>query len=251
MINKILIIEDEKPNADRLIRLIEAIRPKATIIGILDSIAESVAWLLTHPQPDIIMMDVRLSDGVSFEILDKVKIECPIIFTTAYDEYAVKAFKYNSVDYLLKPVEPEELQAAFEKLDTITTELQQKSFEGLLNFMQPKEFRTRFLLPFRDGYKSVLVSEVSYFYSELKITRAKLHNHKEEIVPQTLEELEQQLNPKLFFRANRQFIIHIDAIRQIHNYFNGKLKVELKDYPETEIIISRDKAQLLKTWMDF
>ncbi|MNV11789.1 LytTr DNA-binding domain protein [compost metagenome] len=125
------------------------------------------------------------------------------------------------------------------------------SLEGLLNFLQPKTFRTRFLLPFKDGYKTLLVSDVAYFYSEFKITRVKLYNDSEEVVPHTLEELEQQLDPKLFFRANRQFIIHMDAIQQVHNHFNGKLRVDIKNNPETEIIVSREKAGLLKNWLDF
>lgn len=251
MINSILIIEDEKLNADRLQRLIKTIRPKASIIGVLDSIADSVDWFKTNQNPDIVMMDVRLADGISFDIFARVDISCPIIFTTAYDEYAVRAFKYNSIDYLLKPVEPEELETAFEKLESFVAGQQEKSLEGLLNYLKPKEFRSRFLLPYRDGYKSLLVEDIIYFYSELKITRATLHTGTEEIVPQTLEELEQQLDPKLFFRANRQFIVYINAIQQIHNYFNGKLKIDIKNDPDVEIIVSREKANLLKNWLDF
>ncbi|HJT74396.1 MAG TPA: LytTR family DNA-binding domain-containing protein [Chitinophaga sp.] len=251
MIDKILIIEDEKPNADRLKRLIRAIRPRAVVLAVLDSIADSVAWFAGNEIPDVVMMDVRLSDGLSFEIFDRIKITCPIIFTTAYDEYAVRAFKYNSLDYLLKPVEQEELEAAFGKLERLSLVEQQKSIEGLLNFLQPKEYRSRFLLPYRDGYKTVLVSDVAYFYSEMKITRARLYNGTEEIVPQTMEELESQLNPRQFFRANRQFIIHVDAIEQIHNYFNGKLKVIIRKNENVEVIVSRDKANALKSWMDF
>ncbi|MCG2614310.1 LytTR family DNA-binding domain-containing protein [Terrimonas sp. NA20] len=251
MINTILIIEDEKPNADRLLRLIRTIRPKAVVVAVLDSISDSVDWFRKNEHPDIVLMDVRLSDGLSFEIFEKTTINSPIIFTTAYDEYAVKAFKYNSVDYLLKPVEQEELAAAFEKFETIPSAVQQPAIEGLINYLQPKEYRGRFLLPFRDGYKTVLVSDIVFFYSELKITRAKLYNGADEILPQTMEELEQQLNPKQFFRANRQFIIHIDGVSQVHNYFNGKLKVEMKGNADTEIIVSRDKAHLLKGWMDY
>jgi DNA-binding LytR/AlgR family response regulator len=251
MINKVLIIEDEKPNADRLKRLINAIRPKATILGVLDSIIDSVEWFTNNDTPDLVMMDVRLSDGLSFDIFEKVKIACPIIFTTAYDEYAVRAFKYDSIDYLLKPIEQDELEAAFEKLERISHGNQQKSIAGLLNFLQPKDFRSRFLLPYRDGYKTVLVSDIAYFYSEMKITRARLHDGTEEILPQTMEELEQQLNPKFFFRANRQFIIHVDAIQQVHNYFNGKLKIAIKKNPDIEVVVSRDKANALKAWMDF
>lgn len=251
MINCILIIEDEKPNADRLQRLIRNIKPKAEIVGVLDSLADSIDWFNQHEKPDVVMMDIRLSDGISFDLFEKVSINCPIIFTTAYDEYAVKAFKYHSIDYLLKPVEPDELNAAFEKLESLSVVHHEKSMEGLLNYLKPKEFRNRFLLPYRDGYKSLQINEVLYFYSELKITRARLSNGTEEIVPQTLEELEPQLDPKLFFRANRQFIISIDAILHIHNYFNGKLKIDMKNNPDTEIIVSREKANSLKNWMDF
>ena len=252
MIQKVLIIEDEKPNADRLERLIKSIRPNAQIVEVLDCICESVEWFDTHEMPDVVMMDIRLSDGLSFEIFEKTTISCPIIFTTAYDEYAVKAFKYNSIDYLLKPVELDELERAFQKLESASSIPEPASLANLLNYFQPKNFRTRFLLPYRDGYKSLQISDISYFYSKLKITRAKLHNGTEEIIPLTMEELEEQLNPKDFFRANRQFIIHVDAIEQIHNYFNGKLKIDLKKSPEDmELIVSREKASLLKAWLDF
>lgn len=249
---RILILEDEKPNADRLKRLLKSIKPKAEVLAVLDSIENSVKWFDENEPPDVAMMDVRLSDGLSFEIFKKVKITCPVIFTTAYDEYAVQAFKYNSIDYLLKPIEPEELKAAIEKLESMSIgAIGGKSLEGLLNFFRPKDYRNRFLLPYRDGYKTILVNDVAYFYSELKITRAKLNSGSEETVPQTMEELEQQLNPKIFFRANRQYIIHIDAIRQVHNYFNGRLKINIRNNPGTEIIVSREKTALLKGWLDY
>ncbi|HWV33709.1 MAG TPA: LytTR family DNA-binding domain-containing protein [Dyadobacter sp.] len=251
MIDTILIVEDEKPNADRLRRLIKAIRPKAEIVAVLESITETVEWLGQHPQPDLVMIDVRLSDGLSFEIFEKVRIECPVIFTTAYDEYAVRAFKYNSIDYLLKPVEQDELENAFTEAEKLTRRVDFRSLEGLLNFVQPKEFRSRFLLPFKDGYKTVLVSDVIYFHSEFKITRACLTDGSEEVLVQTMEELEQQLNPKAFFRANRQFIIHIDAISRIHHHFNGKLKIDIRDHPELEVLVSREKANVLKAWLDY
>ncbi|NBB26958.1 LytTR family DNA-binding domain-containing protein [Cellulophaga sp. BC115SP] len=252
MIQKVLIIEDERPNADRLERLIKSVRPNAQIVDVLECICESIEWFESHEMPDVVMMDIRLSDGLSFEIFEKTTISCPIIFTTAYDEYAVKAFKYNSIDYLLKPVELDELERAFQKLESTSSAPEPASLANLLNYFQPKDFRTRFLLPYRDGYKSLQINDISYFYSKLKITRAKLHNGSEEIIPLTMEELEEQLNPKDFFRANRQFIIHVDAIEQIHNYFNGKLKVDLKRTPEDmELIVSREKASLLKAWLDF
>ncbi|WP_116788006.1 LytR/AlgR family response regulator transcription factor [Flavobacterium psychrotrophum] len=248
---KIVIIEDEKPNADRLIRLISGIKPQATIISVLESISDSLAWFSANAMPDLVMMDVRLSDGLSFEILANIKLTCPIIFTTAYDEYAVRAFKYNSIDYLLKPVEPEELSAAFLKLENLPKEDVTVKLESLLSFVSLKEHRTRFLLPYRDGFKTLPVSEITFFYSEHKITRARLHNGTEEVIPLKMDELEEQLDKKVFFRANRQYIIHIDAIEQIYNHFNSKLVVLIKDNPGLQIIVSREKAGLLKSWIDY
>ena len=251
MIKSVVIIEDEKLNADRLIRLLKEIRPKIRIMAVIESIADTVNWLNSNPQPDVIMMDVRLCDGLSFEIFDKTEIKCPVIFTTAYDEYAVKAFKYNSIDYLLKPIEPEELKTAVEKLESSRITFNLSALDGLTSFLSPKKYRTRFLLPYRDGYKTLLVGDVLFFYSELRITRACLQNGTEDTVPQTLEELEQQLDPKHFFRANRQFIIHIDAIEKVHNHFNGKLKVSIRKNPDVELIISRERAGNFKNWLDF
>ncbi|SDD54960.1 two component transcriptional regulator, LytTR family [Dyadobacter soli] len=251
MIHHILIIEDEKPNADRLKRFLSMLKPGAAISGPIESVSESIEWLSANPCPDLIMMDVRLADGLSFEIFDKVKPRCPIIFTTAYDEYAVRAFKFNSVDYLLKPVEKDELEHSLRIAEQRQQGDTALAIESLLTQINKKEYRSRFLLPFRDGYKTIGVGEIEYIHSELRITRARLTNGTDETLIQTLEELEQQLDPKYFFRVNRQYIIHIDAIKQIYNHFNGKLKLELKKNPELEILVSRDKALLIKTWMDF
>ncbi|MCL7989311.1 LytTR family DNA-binding domain-containing protein [Sphingobacterium sp. lm-10] len=250
---KILIVEDEKPNADRLKRLIKELRPRAEVIGVLECVSETLDWLAANACPDVMLMDVRLSDGLSFEILERKPIDCPIIFTTAYDEYAVRAFKHNSIDYLLKPVEKEELSAALEKLESQQhpSVLNQHALDDLIHFFQPKPFRKRFLLPYKDGYKSILVQDVIYFYSEWKITRARLSDGSEEVIPLTMEELEQQVDSSVFFRANRQFIVCVDAIGQVHNYFNGKLKVDIKQNPALEVIISREKASLFKNWLNY
>lgn len=246
----ILIIEDEKPNADRLKRFIGELQPEYFIVEPLEAVADAVSWLQNNPHPDLMFLDIRLSDGLSFEIFDRVKISCPIIFTTAYDEYAVRAFKFNSVDYLLKPVDPDELENAILKLESHQQGVQ-PSVEELLSFLKKdqKDYRTRFLLPFRDGYKTLMVSDVEYFYLDQKIMNARLTNGTEEILPQSMEELEQQLDPKFFFRANRQIILHIDSVSQIVNSFNGKLRVTLKKSRATEIFISRDKAPQFKAWM--
>ncbi|MGH1518660.1 LytR/AlgR family response regulator transcription factor [Chryseobacterium sp. JK1] len=252
-LNKILIIEDEKPNADRLKRLLLKLRPNAEVVAVEDSIISSVQWLENNAAPDMIMMDVRLADGLSFEIFNKFEIRSPVIFTTAYDEYAVQAFKYNSIDYLLKPIEEEELDMALRRYETFieTVPFVGTAIEGLLNYIQPKDYRKRFLIAHRDGYKTVLAEDILYFYTELGISKAMLNTGIVENVPQTLEELEKQLDPKFFFRANRQFIIHIDSVRQISNHFNGKLKLELRKHPEMEVIVSREKASIFKSWMDY
>ncbi|MDX8567150.1 LytTR family DNA-binding domain-containing protein [Elizabethkingia sp. HX XZB] len=251
----ILIIEDERPNAERLKRLIQGIKPQANILSVLESVSESVEWLDTHERPDLIMMDIKLSDGLSFEIFDKTQlVDVPIIFTTAYDEYAIKAFKQYSIDYLLKPVDKDELAMAFEKydqLDIMVNKTTNPSIEKLLDEFRPKNYRTRFLLSYRDGFKTVMVGDVLYFYSEQKITKARLADGTDEIIPHTMDELEQQLDPKLFFRANRQFIICINAVEHVYNYFNNKLKVTMRKNTDVEIIVSRDKAPLLKNWMGY
>jgi len=252
-INKILIVEDEKPNADRLKRLLLKLRPNIQILSVEDSISSTVEWLNNNDAPDMIMLDVRLADGVSFEIFNKYQVRSPVIFTTAYDEYAVKAFKYNSVDYLLKPIEEDELESALQRYENFmeTMPFFGTAIEGLLNYIQPKDYRKRFLLAHRDGYKTVLAEDILYFYTEHGISKAMLNTGTIETVPQTLEELDKQLDPKSFFRANRQFIIHIDAVKQVFNHFNGKLKLELIKNPEMEVIVSREKASALKSWMDY
>ena len=252
-INKILIVEDERPNADRLKRLLLKLRPHIEILSVEDSITSTVNWLENNVVPDVIMMDVRLADGLSFEIFNKHEVKSAVIFTTAYDEYAVQAFKYNSVDYLLKPIEEEELDAALKRYETFmeAVPVVGSAIEGLLNYIQPKDYRKRFLIAHRDGYKTVLAEDILYFYTELGISKAMLNTGVVENIPQTLEELEKQLDPKFFFRANRQFIIHIDSVKQIFNHFNGKLKLELRKQPEMEVIVSREKASIFKSWMDY
>lgn len=252
-INKILIVEDERPNADRLKRLLLKLRPHIEILSVEDSITSTVNWLENNVVPDIIMMDIRLADGLSFEIFNKHEVKSAVIFTTAYDEYAVQAFKYNSIDYLLKPIEEEELDAALKRYETFmeAVPVVGSAIEGLLNYIQPKDYRKRFLIVHRDGYKTVLAEDILYFYTELGISKAMLNTGVVENIPQTLEELEKQLDPKFFFRANRQFIIHIDSVKQIFNHFNGKLKLELRKQPEMEVIVSREKASIFKSWMDY
>lgn len=250
---KILIIEDESINASRLKRLLEELEPEFVVLDILETVEDSIQWLQTYEMPDLITMDIRLADGISFSIFDAVKITCPIIFTTAYDEYAVRAFKVNSIDYLMKPVEKSELQQAIEKFKALPKMNRSENdlSEVLKELMRKRTFRLRFLVAYRDGYKSVDVADIDFIYSEFKTTHLFLKSTLTAIpIVQTMEELEQELDPDLFFRANRQFFIRVESIKSISNYFNAKLKIQLKNDLEKEVIISREKASVFKQWMD-
>ncbi|WP_437918712.1 LytR/AlgR family response regulator transcription factor [Sphingobacterium sp. LRF_L2] len=250
MIERIVIVEDEKPNADRLKRLIGELYPRAEIKAVLDSVSDAVVWFREFGDPDLVLMDIRLSDGISFDIFEKVAIDCPIVFTTAYDEYAVQAFKYNSVDYILKPVEKEELRIALDKVQEYgMLSNSQESLEKLLAYVKPKNYRSRFLVPFRDGFQTILTGEICCIYTDMKLTKARLQNGKDVVLNISLDDLEKQLDPSIFFRANRQFIIHVDAVSQLVHYFNRKLKVVLHK-ADFEIIVSREKSNLLKDWLD-
>ncbi len=250
---KILIIEDEKHNASRLQRLLANISAEFVVVGVLETVKESINWLKKENAPDVILMDIRLSDGLSFDIFDKVDVISPVIFTTSYDEYAVRAFKVNSIDYLLKPIEKEELEAALEKVVIERRKsLPGLELEQLLHLFREKSpvFRKRFLLPGFNGYKTISVGEIEYIYTEQKVTYLVTHNGNIEMLGQTMDELEDELDPDTFFRANRQFIIHIDSVSMIKNDINGKQKVVLKYDHVIEIIVSREKAPLLKKWLD-
>ncbi|MDR0229152.1 MAG: LytTR family DNA-binding domain-containing protein [Flavobacteriaceae bacterium] len=250
---KVLIIEDEVRNANKLCRLLQEIDTEIDILQVLESVNDSVLWLQEHSAPDLIFMDIRLEDGLCFEIFDQVEVKSPVIFTTSYDEYALKAFKVNSIDYIMKPVNEDELVNALEKFklfcgNTIVND----PIKAILKQLEVKDkvYRSRFLIPFNDGFKTIRVEEIDFVFSEQKITRVGLQDKSSIIVGQTMEELEEELDPKFFFRANRQHILHIDSIGSIQNYFNGKLKVILKRDANREVIVSREKAPLFKSWLN-
>lgn len=249
---KILIVEDENINANRLKRLLEELEPDCEILDVIDTVAGTISWFHSNPEPDLITMDIRLADGISFSIFEEIKINCPIIFTTAYDEYAVKAFKVNSIDYLMKPIEKSELQYALEKFKKLpkTTNEPIDIANIIKQFINKPAFRLRFLVSYRDGYKSVDVADIDFIYSEFKITNLFLKTGVIVPIPQTMEELELELDPEIFFRANRQFFIRAESIKSISNYFNAKLKIVLNADSEKEVIISREKAPFFKQWMD-
>lgn len=248
----ILIIEDEKANSDRLQRLLAKIRPNYRLLEVLPSIKKSVAWFELNAAPDLVFMDIRLSDGISFEIFNRTDLPCPVIFTTAYDEYAVQAFKYNSIDYLLKPIEQAELELALAKYErsAVPTLQQEPLLKTLMDYMDQKVYRKRFLIPFRDEFRRIATEDIAYFVSQDGVSSACLFNGETYTITQPLDSLEQQLDPAQFFRANRQYIVSMNAVDKVHNYFNAKLKLEIRHCPEG-VIVSRVKAPLLREWLDY
>lgn len=249
---KILILEDEQRNAMRLIKILREIDPTFLIEGPFASIKETVDFFQSGKTIDIILADIRLTDGLSFEALKYAPASVPIIFTTAYDEYAVQAFKFNSFDYLLKPLDTDELAEAINKASKAGRNYTDENLRQLFDVLQQNKFRyrERFLLPYRDGYKTVSVSDINHIETENKIVYLRLNNGTSEAVNMSMDELEQQLNPDCFFRANRQYIINIEHVLFLGNYFGGKLVVHMKGYPKVEILVSKEKAQRLKIWLD-
>lgn len=235
---KVLIIEDEAPAARRLKKLLAEIDGSVEVMDVIDSVEASVKWLHSHAAPEAIFMDIQLADGESFEIFKRVPVSSPVIFTTAYDEFAIEAFKVNSIDYLLKPIEPEELKRSLNKFKNLKLQLSANDndiLKSLISVMRKplQEFKERFLIKLGERLISVDVNNIAYFKTEDKFSCIFTNNEKKYLTDHTLDELEKLLDPKSFFRLNRQFIAHYSAIDSIHNYFNGKLKLHLS--PSTKM----------------
>jgi two-component system, LytTR family, response regulator LytT len=250
----VVIVEDEAPAAKRLQKLLTEMDSTIQVVGTLESIRSTVQWSQANPAPDLMFMDIQLSDGLSFEIFRQIKIESPIIFTTAYNEYALQAFKVNSIDYLLKPINTDELKGSLIKYQTLRSQFVPMGIDtaALLKNLseQQKSFRTRFLIAYRDEFIMIPTNEIAYFYSEHKQTHLVRADGKRFAIDQTLEELDSELNPKKFFRASRQFIVSVESIASIHRYFNGKLKLTLHPPIESDLTVSRETAPAFKTWLD-
>ncbi|MEM1134911.1 MAG: LytTR family DNA-binding domain-containing protein [Bacteroidota bacterium] len=257
---KILIIEDEAPAFRRLQQLINEVIADAEIIDVIDTIEDSVKWLKNQPSPDLIFMDIQLADGLSFEIFEETEVNCPVIFTTAFDEYTLQAFKVNSIDYLLKPIKKEELTKSLQKLQKLKETLvgsnndsgaQQDLSELVKAFKQNSNpYKSRFLVKLGERLISLSEEEIAYFYAEDGYVLIKTKANQKYTIDYTLDELEKVLNPHLFFRLNRQFIARFQAIDEIHAYFKGKIAVSLSPSWKENIIVSREKAPLFKTWLN-
>ena len=251
MTTEALIIEDEKPSARRLQRMLDKL--DVNIVATLHGVEEATEWFLQNEHPDLIFLDIQLSDGLSFEIFDNVEVKSSIIFTTAYDEYALRAFKLNSVDYLLKPVDDEELEKALSKFretrKSATPGLDIKNLKSLLNF-SGANYKKRFTIQVGQHLKLINVEEISCFYSENKGTYLHSVANRSYLLDCSLEKLEPELDPQVFFRVNRKFIIRIKDIADIITYSNQRLEVKLKNFKEQQIIVSRERVRSFKEWLE-
>ncbi|WP_302304592.1 LytR/AlgR family response regulator transcription factor [Culturomica massiliensis] len=251
---KAVIVEDERAAVRNLTALLTDVTPEMEIIAVLDSISESVEWFKEHKSPDLVFMDIHLADGSAFEIFRHIEIACPVIFTTAYDEYALKAFKVNSVDYLLKPIGAEDVRNALKKLELFRTATGEpesgEDIQGLIRMLRRQEsYKTHFLVPQKgDKLLPLSVESVYYFYINEGIVKAATMEGKEYPVSHTLDEIADSLNPIRFFRVNRQYLIARKAIKDIDLWFNGRLSVNLIVPVPEKILISRVRVAEFKEW---
>lgn len=248
---RVVIFEDEKLASERLIQVLKNIKPEAEVLTSVKSVEAAVLWLQSNPHPDLIISDIQLLDGVSFEIFDQVKITCPVIFTTAYDEYAIKAFEVNSIDYLLKPIQQDKLAAAIDKFDARAQKTEAFDISKIQELIKGEpEYKSRFLVKFGQRIKAVPVEKIAYFYSRDKLTYLVTFEGQKLPLDQTLEELDGLLNPKNYFRVNRKFIVHFDAVSDIHPYFKGRVKLDLEPTIDEDIVVSSEKTPVFKKWLD-
>ena len=250
---KVIIVEDEKPSARRLQRMLSVLDIEA--LAMLHSVKEAVAWFKVNEHPDLILLDIQLSDGLSFEIFEQVTVNSAIIFTTAYDEYALKAFKLNSIDYLLKPIDDEELETAINKF-TIN---RPKKHDLLVDINQikrllvnplDKSYKKRFTIKIGQHLRVVDTEDIECFYSEQKATYSYTIGRKNYLMDFSLEQLDDELDPTKFFKVNRKFIVNITAINDIISYTNSRLQIKLNNFSDLEIIVSREKVKEFRKWLE-
>ena len=252
----VIIIEDEKPSARRLQRMLDKIGVQAETM--LHSVEESVAWFQENEHPDLIFLDIQLSDGLSFEIFDLVDVKSSIIFTTAYDEYALQAFKLNSVDYLLKPIDPEEMEQAVKKFNSNHTATQPitLNFDDIKKLLvnpierEEKEYKKRFSIKVGQHLKLISLEDIECIYSENKGTYIYTNEGRNYLIDLTLEQLESELHPDLFFRVNRTFYVNINAIKDMVSYTNSRLQIKLHSYKDQDVIVARERVKDFKNWLE-
>lgn len=250
---KVLIIEDEPAASDNLTYLLHAIDNTIEVLEVLDSVKASTDFFSEPHGAELVFMDIHLADGISFEIFERAKITIPVIFTTAYNQYSLKAFKFNSIDYLLKPIDKDELADALQqfKVQHQEKKLDEQQIKGLMELVrtEPKTYKTTFLVAHRDQLIPLKTENIAYFRIDTGIVKAITVENTSHTVDEKMEDIETDLNPRLFYRVNRQFIVSRDAIMNIKQYFNGKLIVVVNPVCDERIVVSKAKSKEFKDWM--
>lgn len=251
---KALIIEDEPHAQEELKRLIKKADPSIKILAALGTVEDSIAWFEANDEPDIIFMDIQLSDGLSFDIFETIEIHSPIIFTTAYDEYAIRAFEQNSIDYLLKPIEPQDLNKALKKLEKVQKKMSKKSpaiTEELISHLTGKKsYKSRFLIKKGESIRYISINDIAFFYSSSEITFILTKDKLKYAVDYTLDELMEMVDPSLFFRVSRKYIASISSVEEVRKHFNSRMKLLLKPPPPDEILVSRARVPEFLKWLE-
>ncbi|MFK7925408.1 MAG: LytR/AlgR family response regulator transcription factor [Bacteroidia bacterium] len=244
---KVLVIEDEYLAAERLQKMLTELDPNIQILDTLESVEDALNWFSTHPFPDLVFLDIHLADADAFEILRQYPDSFPVIFTTAYDQYAVEAFKYHSVDYLLKPLKPQNLAAAYQKF------LKRNSFpflpSNLLAQTQVKQYQKRILLRFGPTIKAIPIDQIAYFYIESKLCFLKTFDNRNYPVDQNLDQLSQMVDPQVFFRINRQLLVSFVAIKEMSAFSKSRVQLQLSPISPVEALVSTERSALFKTWL--
>lgn len=246
---KILLIEDEIPAARQLTKLLLAHDPSFQILDAIDSVDAAVRWLRTFPAPDLVFMDIQIADGLSFDIFRQVEVTAPVVFTTAFDQYAVQAFKVSAIDYLLKPVDPEELAQALEKVENQKNKPAVLDFDTLSHFFKKENYKDRFLVKAGQQLAFVQTTDIAFFRSADGLTQAFTFSGKKYFVEHTLEELERLLDPHDYFRVSRSMTLRLDTIQKIHPHLNGRLKLETQPASPDDVFVSRDRVGEFKSWL--
>ena len=253
---KVLIVEDEKSAAKRLLTLLKDVDPRIEVIGIIDTVKGTAAWFGENPAPDLLFLDIQLADGLSFDIFEQMEISCPVIFTTAYDQYALKAFEVYSIDYLLKPIDKEKLLRSLDKYNNMvqgakdTTSVDLDTLQNALEMMQGRKYKERFIVKYGEHIKSFPVDNMVGFYSEEKISFFKNNDGRKYVVDYTIEQIEGLVNPDHFFRINSKYLLNLNAIEDVVVYSNSRLKLKVQHLNDHDLIVAREKVQEFKKWLD-
>lgn len=247
---KVIILEDENRAVNHLLRLIERVAPEMEVIKTFETVREAIAYLEQDTKVELIFSDVQLADGVSFDIFTKVRINCPIIFTTAYDTYAIEAFNANGIDYLLKPIEEERLSKAIGKAKQFSSKAALESLIHLSSYRNSKTMKSRFMVKVGEKIRTIMVEDILAFYSFDKTTYLHTSTHRNYIIDYSLEELESMLDESRFFKINRKYIVSIEACAQIIAWSNSRLKIDIDGIDDNKIVVARERVRDFKIWLD-